>query len=259
MAGISALTNPTLALAKIDTNAISFGVILEALATNRNSNLLSTPSILTLDNEEAKIVVGQEVPFRTGSFTTSTDGASNPFTTIQREDVAIQLTVTPHVHDGTSVRLEVAAEIEDVVAAVAGAADVVTSKRTIETTVLAEDRQVIVLGGLIQDDISGSVSKVPLLGDIPLLGRLFRTDSRAREKRTLLVFLRPTVIRDGEDARQLTQEKYNGIYEVEIRSSNSTLNELPPEEHMIQKLFRSPDMSMKRMDGGKPNETKSDK
>ena len=239
LTGLAAIPDPSIALAKIDTDAISFGAILTAIETNSNANLLSTPHILTLDNEEASIVVGQEVPFRTGTFTTTTDGANNPFTTIQREDVAIQLVVTPHVHDGTAVRLEVTQEIEDVVQAIPGAADVVTSKRTIDTTVLAEDQQTIVLGGLIQDNVNGAATKVPLLGDIPLLGRLFRTDTRAREKRTLLIFLRPTIIRNGEDAKELTQEKYQGIYEVELRSKGY-LDQLPLEEQMEAKLFESP-------------------
>jgi len=239
LTGAASLSNPSLALAKIDTDAISFGAILTALKTNTNVNLLSTPSVLTLDNEEARIVVGQEVPFLTGSFTTTTDGANNPFTTIQREDVAIQLTVTPHVHDGSSIRLEVLQEIEDVVSANIGAADIVTSRREIETTILAEDRQTIVLGGLIQDDIVGGVRKVPLLGDIPLLGRLFRTDSRSREKRTLLVFLRASISRNQDDAQQMTRDKYQSIYEVEIRSK-LPLDQLPLEEQMDSKLFDSP-------------------
>jgi len=184
-------------------------------------------------------VVGQEVPFLTGSFTTTTDGANNPFTTIQREDVAIQLTVTPHVHDGSSIRLEILQEIEDVVPGPANAADLVTSRREIETTILAEDRQTIVLGGLIQDDIVEGESKVPLLGSIPLLGRLFRTDTRSREKRTLLVFLRATISRNQEDANEITRDKYRSIYEVELRSK-LPLDQLPPEEQMDRKLFDSP-------------------
>ena len=239
LTGAASLTSPSLALAKIDAGAISFGAILTALETNSNVNLLSTPSVLTLDNEEARIVVGQEVPFLTGSFTTTTDGANNPFTTIQREDVAIQLTVTPHVHDGSSIRLEVLQEIEDVVGNGIGAADIVTSRREIETTILAEDRQTIVLGGLIQDDIVGTVSKVPLLGDIPLLGRLFRTDTRSREKRTLLVFLRASISRNQEDAQEMTRDKYQSIYEVEIRSK-LPLDQLPLEDQMDSKLFDSP-------------------
>ncbi len=239
LTGAASLADPSIALAKIDTDAISFGAILTALETNSNVNLLSTPSVLTLDNEEARIVVGEEVPFLTGSFTTTTDGANNPFTTIQREDVAIQLTVTPHVHDGSAIRLEVLQEIEDVVPGPPTAADLVTSRREIETTILAEDRQTIVLGGLIQDDIVEGQSKVPLLGDIPLLGRLFRTDIRTREKRTLLVFLRASISRNQEDAAEMTRDKYQSIYEVEIRSK-LPLDEVPLDEQMDRKLFDSP-------------------
>jgi general secretion pathway protein D len=202
--------------------------VVRALATNTNANLLSTPSILTLDNQEAKIVVGNEVPFRTGSYSTTGDGTSNPFTTIQRQDVGLQLTVTPHVHDGSSVRLVVAQEITGIVPEApigdAGFSDVVTSKRTIETTVLAEDRQTIVLGGLIQDDINDTMKKVPLLGSIPAIGRLFRSDSKSRVKRNLLVFLRPTVIRTDSDAKEVTEHKYKDVWEVEIQSSGGDVS-----------------------------------
>ena len=224
---LSALANidsPTLAAAKIDVDDVSFGAVVRALATSSNANLLSTPSILTLDNQEAKIVVGNEVPFRTGTFTTTGEGQDNPFTTIQREDVGLQLTVTPHIHDGTSVRLEVAQEVTNVIDSPIGAqgfSDVVTSKRTIETTILAEDKQTIVLGGLIRDNINDTTRKVPLLGDVPLLGRLFKSTSRDREKLNLLVFLRPTVIRDEKSAQAATQRKYRDIWQVEIISSGN--------------------------------------
>jgi general secretion pathway protein D len=221
IAGLSGATQPTLAAAKIDVGGISFGAVITALATDSDANLLSTPSILTLDNEEAKIVVGNEVPFRTGSFTTTGDGSSNPFTTVQREDVGLQLTVTPHVHDGTSVRLEVAQEITNVIETPIGDAafaDVVTSKRTIETTILAEDRQIIVLGGLIQDDVTQSIKKVPFFGNIPGLGFLFRSSSNTRTKTNLLVFLRPTIIRTQDEADDVTERKYRDIWEVEITS-----------------------------------------
>ena len=185
IAALSALSQPGVAVAKLDTNGFSFAAVIQALATSSNANLLSTPSILTLDNEEAKILVGQEVPFRTGTYTTTADGANNPFTTIQREDVGITLTVTPHIHDGDSVRLEVAQEVSSLVPASVALtstqlSDVVTNKRTIQTTVLADDKQTIVLGGLIQDDIKDSDKRVPLLGDIPGLGRLFRSTSKSR-------------------------------------------------------------------------------
>ena len=221
IAGLSSATQPTLAAAKIDVGGISFGAVVTALASDSDANLLSTPSIMTLDNEEAKIVVGNEVPFRTGSFTTDGNSSSNPFTTVQREDVGLQLTVTPHVHDGTSVRLEVAQEITNVVETPigdGGFADVVTSKRTIETTILAEDRQIIVLGGLIQDDVTRSGKRVPLLGSIPGLGFFFRSNSNTRTKTNLLVFLRPTVIRTQDEADETTERKYRDIWEVEITS-----------------------------------------
>jgi len=233
LSGLASINSPTLAAAKINADGVSFGAVVRALATNSNANLLSTPSILTLDNQEAKIVVGNEVPFRTGSFTTTGDGSDNPFTTVQREDVGLQLTVTPHVHEGSSVRLEVSQEVTNVVDAPVGNegfSDVVTSKRLIETVILADDRQTIVLGGLIQDDITDNTKKVPFFGSIPGVGRLFRSDSKSRTKRNLLVFLRPTIIRDKEEANTETQRKYSDVWEVEIYSEDT---ETQPEQ-----LFR---------------------
>ena len=223
LSGLASVSSPTLAAAKIDRDAISFGAVVSALATNSDANLLSTPSILTLDNQEARILVGREVPFRTGSFTTTGDGTSNPFNTVQREDVGVELTVTPHVHNGSEVRLEVAQQITNVINTPVGGnafADVVTSKRTIETTILAEDRQTIVLGGLIQDDINISNNRVPFVGDIPLFGNLFKARGKQQVKTNLLVFLRPTVLRTQDDAKDLSASKYNSIWEVEIESTN---------------------------------------
>ena len=223
LSGLASVSSPTLAAAKIDRDAISFGAVVSALATNSDANLLSTPSILTLDNQEARILVGREVPFRTGSFTTTGDGTSNPFNTVQREDVGVELTVTPHVHNVSEVRLEVAQQITNVINTPVGGnafADVVTSKRTIETTILAEDRQTIVLGGLIQDDINISNNRVPFVGDIPLFGNLFKARGKQQVKTNLLVFLRPTVLRTQDDAEDLSASKYNSIWEVEIESTN---------------------------------------
>ena len=223
LSGLASVSSPTLAAAKIDRDAISFGAVVSALATNSDANLLSTPSILTLDNQEARILVGREVPFRTGSFTTTGDGTSNPFNTVQREDVGVELTVTPHVHNGSEGRLEVAQQITNVINTPVGGnafADVVTSKRTIETTILAEDRQTIVLGGLIQDDINISNNRVPFVGDIPLFGNLFKARGKQQVKTNLLVFLRPTVLRTQDDAEDLSASKYNSIWEVEIESTN---------------------------------------
>ena len=224
--GVSLVGNatvPSVAVAKIDPDGISFGAVLNALATNVAADLLSAPSVLTLDNEEAKNLVGQNVPFRSGSFTTTADGISNPFSTVQRQDIGITLTVTPHIHDGSSVRLEVLLTVENLVDSGLGSsalenADFITQKREIDTTVLADDGQTIVLGGLIQDDIRETQRKVPLLGDVPVIGRLFRSTRETRAKRTLLVFLRPTVLRDEDDVKVTTDRLYNRIWEFRLES-----------------------------------------
>ena len=218
--GVFALEDPTLGVARVNMDGVTFAATIQALQTNSNANLLSTPSLLTLDNQEAKIVVGNEVPFRTGSFSTVGDGSQNPFTTIQREDVGLQLTVTPHVQFGDTVRLEVFQEITNVVPNApignTGFSDVVTSKRTVETGVLAEDGQTVILGGLIQDDITLNDARVPLIGNIPGVGWLFRNESRSNTKTNLLIFLRPTVIRDAAGADSATQRKFDEIWEVDI-------------------------------------------
>jgi general secretion pathway protein D len=224
LAGISSITQPTVAAAKVDIDGVSFGAVISALASLENANLLSTPSIVTLDNTEAKILVGQEVPFRSGSFTTSSDGANNPFTTVTREDVGIELTVTPHVYDTDEVRMEVAQNISNVLnntVSNSTFADVVTSKRSIETTVLAASGETIILGGLIQDDTNDSQRKVPVLGDIPVLGNLFKSKSKRQTKTNLVVFLRPTVIDSAGTAKALADLKLNGIWEVGGRDGDS--------------------------------------
>ncbi|MDG1581831.1 type II secretion system secretin GspD [Pseudomonas sp. GOM6] len=192
----------------------SFGALITALSSNSKSNLLSTPSLLTLDNQEAEILVGQNVPFQTGSYTTDAAGSSNPFTTIEREDIGVTLKVTPHINDGATLRLEVEQEISSIAPSAgvnAQAVDLVTNKRSIKSVILADDGQVIVLGGLIQDDVTSTVSKVPLLGDIPLIGGLFRSTKDTHVKRNLMVFLRPTVVRDRAGMASLSGKKYSDI------------------------------------------------
>ncbi len=236
IAAASALTSPGIAVARISSNGFSFAAVLQAIATSTNANLLSTPSILTLDNKEAKILVGQEVPFRTGTFTTNANGADNPFTTIQRKDVGITLTVTPHIHDGTAVRLDVKQEVSNLVLSSLAAvstdtlSDVVTNKREIQTTVLAEDKETIVLGGLIEDDIQDTKKKVPLLGDIPLLGKLFQNVQTQHTKKSLLVFLRPSVLRNADEVTEVTNRKYEKVWELKINSEDqkSHSEPLPP-------------------------------
>jgi general secretion pathway protein D len=218
IAAVAAQSNPTslpnlngasIGFGKTETNSNGdrtfYGALIQAIKTMSNANLLSTPSIMTIDNQEAKIVVGQNVPFITGQSTNSSSGTSNPFTTIERQDVGITLKVKPHIGEGGTVKLEVEQEVSSVVPSVAGvnSADLITNKRSIKTTILADDGQTIVLGGLIQDDNSQSVNEVPLLSKIPLLGHLFRAKSHSQTKRNLLVFLQPIILRDSKNAVDL--------------------------------------------------------
>ena len=192
----------------------NFGALITALSASGHSNLLSTPSLLTLDNQQAEILVGQNVPFQTGSYTTDAAGANNPFTTIERKDVGVTLKVTPHINEGGTLRLVIEQEISSIApstGAASRAVDLVTNKRMIKSTVLADNGQVIVLGGLIQDDVTRSESKVPLLGDVPLVGGLFRSSKDVNVKRNLMVFLRPRVVRDGTRLADLSQEKYQDM------------------------------------------------
>jgi general secretion pathway protein D len=217
---------PILAGGKIDTDGTSFAIIVRALASNGDVNLLSTPSITTMDNQEAKIVVGQTVPFRTGSTLTGSQGTSNPFTTITRENVGLTLEVTPHVHDGNLVRLEIHQEVSEVderslqVIGSEAAADLITNTRTIDTTVLVDNQEVIILGGLTKDKETESNTRVPVLGSIPGIGFLFKSSQRSYEKQNLLVFLRPTVLSSRTDIKQQTERKYSRLFEVEIQGTD---------------------------------------
>lgn len=192
-----------------------FGVLLQALGTNSAANLLSSPSVTVLDNEPAEIVVGQNVPFRTGSF--ATDGNStNPFTTISREDVGLTLRVVPRVHEGETVRLEVSQEVSSLVTTtVTGAADLITNRRSIQTSVLADDGETIVLGGLVTDDRQIGNSRVPGLASIPIIGNAFRSRNDSQTRRTLFIFLKPTILRDAADVAASAQESYDRLRAAE--------------------------------------------
>ncbi len=201
---------------------LSMTVILNALEEQTNANILSTPSLLTLDNQEAFITVGQEVPFVTGSFTNTgaNNGAQNPFQTIERQNVGITLTVTPQVNEGDSVVLDIEQEVNSLTGATLlaseAASDLITNERKIQTKVLAQDGRVVVLGGLIQDDVQNTEQRVPLLGDIPYLGRLFRNDAVSVTKRNLLIFIRPTIIRDEAALAGATALKYRYIRDQQL-------------------------------------------
>ena len=217
--------SPLIAGGRVSENGTSFGFIVRALAANSDVNLLSTPSITTMDNEEAKIVVGQNVPFRTGSTVTGSQGTTNPFTTIQREDVGLTLEVTPHINSDSLVRLLIHQEVSEVDASsltVIGseaAADLITNKRTIDTTILVENEEVIILGGLIRDKETKGESRVPSLGSIPGLGALFRSRTKNIEKQNLLVFLRPTVLTSSADIAETSARKFNRVFELEIEGT----------------------------------------
>lgn len=207
-----------------------YGALLQALANSTNANLLSTPSIMTLDNEEAEIIVGQNVPFITGSSTTSASGTSNPFQTISREDVGLTLKVVPQINEGDVIRLQVEQEVSAVVptSEAVQSADLITNKRSIKTTILADDGETIVLGGLIQDDFTRSESKVPLLGDLPLLGKLFKSSSRTRVKRNLLVFLKPNILRDQAKIDAYTENRYSRMRTIQLGVSKKGIFRASP-------------------------------
>lgn len=235
-----ALGGITLGAGERNEGGISWGVLIQALATSSAANLLSTPSIITLDNQESEITVGQNVPFRTGEYTQTGDSASNPFTTIERRDVGLTLKVTPTISADGLVRLVVEQTTESVADSIEDASDIVTNKREIKTTVLADDGETIVLGGLTRDDLQVTRSKVPLLGDIPVLGRLFSSESERRVKRNLLVFLRPTIMLDKAESTAATDGKYRTLWEVNLgireKLGLPERGERPP----IESLFQSP-------------------
>jgi len=225
------------------SNGLSFGVLVQALSNTTGANLLSTPSIITMDNQESEIIVGQNVPFVTGSTTTTGDGLTNPFTTIEREDVGLTLRVTPTISEGNLVRLQIEQETSSIADAVNRASDIITNKRQIKTAVLADNGETIVLGGLINDNYSTQVSKVPLLGDIPVLGYLFRSTNIRREKTNLMVFLRPTILRDKEAASEATQYKYDGLWELNLKLQNV---DEPVEKPDLDLLYRENRLNLKR-------------
>ena len=215
-----ALGGATIGAGQRNEDGVTWGVLLQALSTSAAANLLSTPSIITLDNQESEIIVGQNVPFRTGESTVSGDGTTNPFTTIERRDIGLTLKVTPTISADGLVRLVVEQTTESVADSIEDASDIVTNKREIKTTVLADDGETIVLGGLIREDYQVNISKVPLLGDIPYLGRLFSSKSERTVKRNLMVFLRPKIMFGKSEAVVATSEKFNRLWNVNLDIRN---------------------------------------
>ena len=194
--------------------------IINAIAQDTNSNILSTPSILAMDNETANLVIGQEIPITTGESLGTSN--ANPFRTTSRQEVGIKLEVTPQINEGSSVILNIKQEVSGVAGVITSGIDLITNKRVIETTVLVDNGQIIVLGGLIDEDTQETVSKVPILGSIPILGKLFQSSSSTVVQKNLMVFLRPTVILDSDISNQLSNDKYNYIKARQVLTGEST-------------------------------------
>ena len=187
----------------------NFVGILNAIASDTDSNILSTPSILAMDNEPARLFIGQEIPITTGESLGTNN--SNPFRTTSRQEVGIELEITPQIDEGTSVILNIKQGVSGVAGVAQSGTDLITNKREIETTVLVDNNQIIVLGGLIDEDIQEVISKVPVLGSIPLIGKLFQSSSSTTSKKNLMVFLKPTILIDSNSAQEISLEKYNFI------------------------------------------------
>lgn len=207
----------TLGVGRISDTGVSFAAILRALQGNADTNIISTPTLVTTDNEEASINVGQEVPFVTGSFsnTGSVGGAVNPFQTIQREQVGVKLVITPQINEGDSLILKVSQEISAIAQSAEGAVDLITNERIIETTVIVEDGGILVLGGLIEDQLRESDQRVPFLGSIPFVGALFRSRTTDKVKTNLMIFIRPKILRDSMQTAFETNAKYSLIRKVQ--------------------------------------------
>ena len=219
---LPAISTPTsfLGVGRFNSSNVDATVLITALEGAGKANVLSKPTIMTLDNEEAEIVVGQNVPFLTGSYTSTGTGSStptNPFTTIKRENVGITLKVKPQINEGDAVRLDIEQKVDSVAPSSSGAADLITNTRSIKTSVLIDDGGTIVLGGLIKDDLSESESKVPGLGDLPLVGGLFRYKSSTKNKTNLMVFLKPSIVRDAALSTKLTTGKYDYMRAEQIK------------------------------------------
>jgi general secretion pathway protein D len=215
----SAPRGTTIGIGRMKDTGVNFAAVVRALRGDSTTNIIATPSIVTMDNEEAEIKVAQEVPFLTGQYTNTSGGGTPlaPFQTIQRREVGTLLKVTPQINEGDSVMLKIEQESSSIAASSAGAVDLITNKRTISTRVLIEDGGTVVLGGLIQDSQTGGEQRVPFLGRIPVIGEAFRTRSAKKNKTNLMVFIQPRILRDGLDATLETNQKYNYIRDEQRR------------------------------------------
>ncbi|MCP4876306.1 MAG: type II secretion system secretin GspD [Gammaproteobacteria bacterium] len=227
-------------LGSIDDGGLSIVALVSALAGDSETNFLSTPSIVTLDNQEAEIIAGQNVPFVTGETTSASSDTTNPFRTIERQDIGVSLRVKPQINEGDAITLEIEQEVSNISGTATSAVDIVTNKRSIKTTVQLEDGALLVLGGMIDEKIKESVQKVPGLGDIPILGALFRYKNYEKKKQNLLVFIRATIIKDPKKARLLSQNKYDFMRNILLESTDHALDQMGPTLVPYEGPFVSP-------------------
>jgi general secretion pathway protein D len=227
------LQGTTIGVGRIAVSGVNFAAIVRAIRSDTNNNIIATPSAMTMDNQEAELKVAQEVPFITGQYTANNTavvgGAVNPFQTIQREEVGTILKITPTISaEGSQVMLKISIESSSLGQKPAGAVDLVTNKRTVSTTVLIEDGGIVVLGGLIEDDTSKGETRVPYLGAIPIIGLLFKTRNQTSSKTNLMIFLRPKIMRDANQAAYETELKYNYMQEQQKPLFHTSPNDIPP-------------------------------
>jgi general secretion pathway protein D len=227
------LQGTTFGVGRLAASGLNFAAIVRAIRSDTNDNIIATPSAMTMDNQEAELKVAQEVPFITGQYTANNTavvgGAVNPFQTIQREEVGTILKITPTISaEGSQVMLKISIESSSLGTKPAGAVDLVTNKRTVSTTVLIEDGGIVVLGGLIEDDTSKGESRVPFLGNIPILGLLFKTRNQTSSKTNLMIFLRPKIMRDANQAAYETELKYNYMQDQQKPMFHTSPSDLPP-------------------------------
>ena len=219
----------TMGLGRISDTGVSFAAILNALEGDADTNIISTPSIVTTDNEEATLNVGQEVPFVTGSFTNTggTSGSVNPFQTINREQIGVKLAITPQINEGDSMVLNISQEISSIAQSAGDAVDLITNQRIVETTVIVDDGEILVLGGLLEDTLLESTQAVPVLGKIPLLGALFRSQQTTKRKTNLMIFIRAEIMRNSADTSFQTNAKYNLIRGIQQRKEGDSIQLMP--------------------------------
>lgn len=249
---LSSASGLSLGFGRIRDGDVSFVGLLRALAGNSTTNILSTPSLTTMDNEEAEISVGQEVPFLTGSFTNTgaNQGNINPFQTIQRKEVGLNLKLKPQISDADTIVLYIEQEVSSLSQGAQGAVDLITDKRTINTSVVAESGEIIVLGGLIDERVRESEQRVPLLGAIPVLGQLFRYDTSAKEKRNLMIFIKPSILRTPEDSAYFTGEKYRFIRELQQGQRGGGVHLIPGQNQPVLPEIEAPTESDLPVDPG---------